>query len=1513
MSLKRKIEKRNSKFLISLIIFGFALIFFMSAASAASSTVYVDGSSGNNSWDGQYAIHSGNHGPKATIQSGISTVSSNGTVNVASGTYKENLNITKSVKLAGTNFINTIIDGNGKGSVITVNPGVTVSITNFKLQNGKAKNDGSQPSTLTAGGGIYNRGTLTLTNCLIQNNNANYGGGIYNEGNFIVYNSTIISNTASDVNDNYDPRGGGICNFGNITLFNSNVASNTAESLAGSGGAIYNGANGYCILINSTVKNNGAHFGGGISNGGFTEVLKYSRITGNDADQTGGIRNSGYLWTDNTQYVSGNTPTNIDNVGSGKTQIWTVMNQRTQQVYLSIQDALNSAISGDTILLGSATFYENIKINTNITLLGTGNSTINGGGNGRCIFINPNYVVTLNGLIITNGKGRNGWDDGNSCLPGDSGGAIYNQGTLTIINTTISNNKAGNGGDADGRGTGGVGGYGGAIYNSGTLTIKNSTLSNNTAGNGGAGASNTAGEYDGGVGGSGGAIYSTGNLTITNTLLINNQAGNGGGGASCRSGGAGGAAGAIYSNGNLTVNNATFSNNKAGKSGDSHKKYIHKDSSDSDGAASSPGGAGGAIYSSGNLTINRSTFSDNTAGNGAKGGDGTFDDDGGAGGAGGNGGSIYNAGSLIITTSTFTNNTAGNGGNGGISKPGGDGGYSGYGGNGGPGGSGGAIYSTKNFTLLDVEFMENKAGNAGNGGLAGHSGHGGIGGSGGAIFLTSTNGTFNVPNCIFTNNTAGKGGNGGNGGTWDDHSGNGNAGGSGGAILISGTDTAYISNSKFTDNAAAYGGNGGDSKYGGKGGAGGAGGAIQTLDNINLNVLNSKFTNNTAICGGAISHQGKGNLDLINNTFTKNNAIVVLQGKTKDCLVIDNSPSIWQIVKASVYSAAALGAVYTANIGAFVTASAAAEKEIAGIIDVIHKTHTDYGADADKKIQSMGGAVYIDTSGVSNVINCNFSDGNASVGGAIQNYGNTTLNITESTFHNNTAGYGGAIYSDNLGSLNIYRSIFSENHGGAGGAILYGGTTNKDRPWANLTVTSCVFLGNIAPVGGIIYLGINGTSHSNVNYNMLYGVRNYDIFNVYSSNKIDAKYNWWGSNNGPGTYDTNTWNVEATPYMILTVTSNPKQPAEPKLIEYGQTATIIADMLHDSTYDPSNPDRSYHDPSEEVLPFDLYRLNVTFTRDNGGNIDPVTVLLVNGRAYTNYTANGTVDTGDMVKVYARTEGVSNNSVSTTVKVAKIPTETAIAINGDTITVKVRYKNINKFVPGGDVKLRVGLQDWVTLPLVNGTATYSNGPLPKGTYTIEARYDGTDIYGSSSVMMQIVQNSNLLGGSKSQPQLYLTLTPSNDDPVPGEMVYYVIKLGNAGPGVAHDVVGSQIIPEGYEFVNATVDSGYYTYDPVTRNLTWYAGDVPVGDPYMYLNLLYVGSSDNQTGLDLSDLLFNLTSSDYTSSNANNSGNSSQGAIVNATTVPMQKTGAPINLVVLAILGVLGGLIVPKIRK
>ncbi|MBI5869454.1 MAG: right-handed parallel beta-helix repeat-containing protein [Actinobacteria bacterium] len=262
--------------------------------------------------------------------------------------------------------------------------------------------------------------------------------------------------------------------------------------------------------------------------------------------------------------------------------------------YGSIQSAINAAYDGDTVLVSSGTYSENINFNGKAiavaSVYGPSSTLIEGtGGNSPVVTFNHGesssavldgftvdnrataYLATK-GISITSGAAptlRNSIIKGNNISTGQTGAGIYiNGGGATIESSTIGTESSPNVG----------GGFGGGIYATGSgsaLTISDSIISYNQCPNGGAG------------------IYMTSKsalTTITNTTFINNYSPQTGGG--------------IYSNGSpLSITGSTFSNNSVTATGmNAGALYLAGAAatstvSDTDFIANSAGGAGGgAIY-----------------------------------------------------------------------------------------------------------------------------------------------------------------------------------------------------------------------------------------------------------------------------------------------------------------------------------------------------------------------------------------------------------------------------------------------------------------------------------------------------------------------------------------------------------------------------------------------------------------------------------------------------------------------------------------------------------------------------------------------------------------------------------------------------------------------------------------------------------------------------------------------------------------------------------------------------
>ncbi len=213
----------------------------------------------------------------------------------------------------------------------------------------------------------------------------------------------------------------------------------------------------------------------------------------------------------------------------------------------TIGTAVSKATSGDTIEIAAGTYTEHdILLDKELSLIGAGagSTVVDGGGNGRIFTIN--LSSTISGLTLQNGLTP---DDG--IIFNSGGGAIFNStSAVTLLqNVVITNNEAA--------------GSGGAIFNNGFLTIDNSEIISNTAdGNGG-------GIYN----------YSLGAITTTHTIIANNIATSFGGGiyanqpltvvdstirdnwAQTASGGGGG--GIHFTGETAVLTNSTLSGNRA--------------------------------------------------------------------------------------------------------------------------------------------------------------------------------------------------------------------------------------------------------------------------------------------------------------------------------------------------------------------------------------------------------------------------------------------------------------------------------------------------------------------------------------------------------------------------------------------------------------------------------------------------------------------------------------------------------------------------------------------------------------------------------------------------------------------------------------------------------------------------------------------------------------------------------------------------------------------------------------
>ncbi len=315
-----------------------------------------------------------------------------------------------------------------------------------------------------------------------------------------------------------------------------------------------------------------------------------------------------------------------------------------------------------------------VTISTNLTINGLGAATLHvSGDNTSSVFVvNSGVTATISAVTIENGDTL-------------VNAAIDNGGTLTLTDTTVSDNNGYNGGGID-------------FSGNGWLTLTDSTVSDNNASTGGGinvsgngGMTLTNSTISGNHSGYGGGIFDSGNggVTLTDSTVSDNNAYNGGGINISWNGTVSGNSpicGNVCGNGTLTLTDSTVAGNTAVGGGGiydaSSGGTTLTDSTVSGNDANEPGagvGDGGGIFDDGALTITDSTVSANHAYDG--GGiynsvdsytNGTLsvnDSSVSANNAFNGGAGIYNGGTLKVADSTVSGNTSDGSGGGIINDP----------------------------------------------------------------------------------------------------------------------------------------------------------------------------------------------------------------------------------------------------------------------------------------------------------------------------------------------------------------------------------------------------------------------------------------------------------------------------------------------------------------------------------------------------------------------------------------------------------------------------------------------------------------------------------------------------------------------------------------------------------------------------------------------------------------------------------------------------------------------------
>ncbi len=322
------------------------------------------------------------------------------------------------------------------------------------------------------------------------------------------------------------------------------------------------------------------------------------------------------------------------------------------------------ALAGATIELataGDGTFGPSaLAITSDVTIDGGGAPFLTIGRSAavprlRLFYVGGGGTLRLEEITLEGGVAR-GFDGGETHRGGTGGGgaglggAVFNQGTLEIVASTLAGNQA-------------TGGNGGAQSNIFDTFPRGGSGGGGTAGDGGDPTGSTAAFDVGGAGGAGGGgaggngAEAPGGGTAGSAGGFGGGGGGGGGNANdpAFAGGAGGFGGGGGAGGGGQSGQAAGAGGAGGFGGGAGANGQSGDPSTTPGGGGGGGaGMGGAVFNhGGSVSVVNSTFSGNSAAGGAGGR--------GNGGAGqGLGGAIFNRnGTLDVLAATFTGNAGG--------------------------------------------------------------------------------------------------------------------------------------------------------------------------------------------------------------------------------------------------------------------------------------------------------------------------------------------------------------------------------------------------------------------------------------------------------------------------------------------------------------------------------------------------------------------------------------------------------------------------------------------------------------------------------------------------------------------------------------------------------------------------------------------------------------------------------------------------------------------------------------
>ena len=404
-----------------------------------------------------------------------------GTITLTSG----ELFFTKSLTISGPGATNLTISGNKTSRVFSVSSGV-ITISGLRIANGFVTGN---PNSLNAGGGILNNSArLTVRNCEIANNvqrgdtTSGQGGGIFHisggdastGGRLLVQNCLFSGNMAiggsgaNAVSPNSAGADAGPAQGGGLFVYPSSANSVTLKDCTFINNSAIGGTGGNGM--GTGARGRGGRGQGGAVFIGENTLLVAERCTFQNNHATGGIRG-----------VGSNTPDSNSAEGQGgafHVVGFGVINDCT----LDGNEATGGAGIDGTALIGApgqggglffafgVVYVTRSTVINNVAAGGAGGTgggaTSKGEGGGLFIRFNGNLLpLNLNNSTIALNVARGGNAAGSA-----SGGGIWTEDVLNVINSTVAFNIVQS--DASGD-------SGGIRINGGTTTLRNSLVAKN--------------------------------------------------------------------------------------------------------------------------------------------------------------------------------------------------------------------------------------------------------------------------------------------------------------------------------------------------------------------------------------------------------------------------------------------------------------------------------------------------------------------------------------------------------------------------------------------------------------------------------------------------------------------------------------------------------------------------------------------------------------------------------------------------------------------------------------------------------------------------------------------------------------------------------------------------------------------------------------------------------------------------------------------------------------------------